>query len=69
VWGNRVGWDNALIFQQNSKRFREERKHLHRLLGTKAAASEFNSLQNVEVGRFLLRLLEKPEDLLQHIRT
>jgi hypothetical protein len=42
---------------------------MHRVLGTKAVISRFNPLQDVEVRRFLLRVLEKPDDLIQHIRT
>jgi hypothetical protein len=39
------------------------------LVGTKSVASAFNALQEAEVGHFLLRLLEKPTDFIQHIRT
>jgi hypothetical protein len=38
------------------------------ILGSKAAVSRFDSLQEVEVGRFLLRTLETPDALLENFR-
>jgi hypothetical protein len=38
------------------------------ILGSKVAVSRFNLLQEAEVGRFLLRTLETPDDLLEHFR-
>ncbi|KNG82926.1 O-methylsterigmatocystin oxidoreductase [Aspergillus nomiae NRRL 13137] len=67
--GEIVGWEDVLGFQGYSDRFRFYRKVLHRVLGTKALMSRFNPLQDVEVRRFLLRVLRKPDDLIQHIRT
>ncbi|KAL5501302.1 hypothetical protein ACEPAH_8562 [Sanghuangporus vaninii] len=67
--GEMVGWGKTLVAQQYSDRFRAYRKNIHAILGSKAAVSQFNQLQNVEVRRFLLRTLEDPDKLLQHIRT
>ncbi|KAL5501294.1 hypothetical protein ACEPAH_8554 [Sanghuangporus vaninii] len=67
--GEMVGWDNFLSSQAYSDRFRAYRKSVHGLLGSKWAVARFYPLQNVEVRRFLLRVLNKPEDLLHHIRT
>jgi hypothetical protein len=55
--------------QTYSDTFRAYRKAMHRVLGTKNVISQFNELQDVEVRRFLLRVLDKPGDLVQHIRT
>jgi hypothetical protein len=55
--------------QPYSNRLRAYRKNVGRLLGSQAGVSRFYPLQEVEVGRFLLRVMEKPDDLLQHIRT
>ena len=65
---HRVGWENSLAFNPYSNRFRAHRKHMAQILGSKAAASRFNLLQEVEVGRFLLRMLETPDNLLEHFR-
>jgi len=52
-----------------NSRFREYRKQAHQVLGTPKFVSQFNVLQDIEVRRFLLRVLEKPQDLIRHIRT
>ncbi|KAL2814360.1 cytochrome P450 [Aspergillus cavernicola] len=67
--GEMVGWEHILAMQTYSDTFRAYRKAMHRVLGTKNVIAQFNSLQHVEVRRFLLRVLEKPRDLVQHIRT
>ncbi|OCB88740.1 cytochrome P450 [Sanghuangporus baumii] len=67
--GELVGWEHALPFSTYSERFRAFRKFLRAEIGTKSSIMRFTSLQDVEVRRFLLRLLEKPEGFLQHIRT
>ncbi|KAK7994542.1 hypothetical protein PG991_016130, partial [Apiospora marii] len=45
------------------------RKFLHGAVGTRAALGNYAELQETEVRRFLLRVLEKPEALREHIRT
>ena len=66
---NRVGWDTFLSSTPYTDRFRAYRKNVHGLLGSKWAVARFYPLQDVEVRRFLFRVLNKPDDLLQHIRT
>ena len=65
----RVGWEHFLAMQPYSDTFRAYRKAMHRVLGSKNAVAQFNDLQEVEVRRFLLRVLQSPADLNQHIRT
>ncbi|KAL4773894.1 cytochrome P450 [Aspergillus nidulans var. acristatus] len=67
--GEMVGWEHILAMQPYSDMFRAYRKAMHRVLGTKNVIAQFNELQDVETRRFLLRVLEKPGDLVQHIRT
>ena len=67
--GEMVGWDDALSSQMYSDRFRAYRKNIHAILGSKMAVSKFYPLQEVEVRRFALRVLEQPENLIQHVRT
>ena len=49
--------------------FRHHRKLVHQQLGTKAAAARFRDIQDIESRRFLLRVLNKPASLLEHIKT
>jgi hypothetical protein len=65
---DRLGWENSLGLSPYSSRFRAYRKTMAKVLGSQIAVSRFHALQEAEVGRFLLRLLETPEDLLEHIR-
>ncbi|KAF7591621.1 hypothetical protein BBP40_001260 [Aspergillus hancockii] len=44
------------------------RRAMNKEIGSKVAVSRFNELQAVEARRFLLRVLENPEDLTHHIR-
>ncbi|EJC98992.1 cytochrome P450 monooxygenase [Fomitiporia mediterranea MF3/22] len=67
--GEMVGWENALSSLTYSDRFRAYRKNVRMHLGTKQAVSRLNLLQDIEVRRFLLRVLEEPDKLFHHIRT
>jgi hypothetical protein len=42
---------------------------MHAKLGTSSAIDEFRPLFEVDARRFLVRILEKPQDLIQTIRT
>ena len=63
------GWEHLLSSVRHGDRFRAMRKQIYQVFGTKAALSKFIPLQDVEVHRFLLRTIEKPDDLIQNIRT
>ncbi|PWY71805.1 putative cytochrome P450 [Aspergillus sclerotioniger CBS 115572] len=67
--GEIIGWNDVLALQPYNGRFRAYRKALHQVLGTKALVSKFNPLQELEARRFLQRLLDDSENLVQHIRT
>lgn len=64
----RLGWENSLGLLPYSKRLRTYRKNASRIIGSKAAVSQFNKFQEEEVGHFLLHLLEYPEQLVKHIK-
>lgn len=63
------GWDHLLALLPYNARMRAFRKPIHALLGTKTGVLRFYNLQEVEVHRFLLRVLEKPSNFRDHIRT
>ncbi|KAI1759439.1 putative cytochrome P450 oxidoreductase OrdA-like protein [Hypoxylon sp. FL1150] len=66
--GEIIGWENAVGITPYNDRFRTHRKNMGRIIGSKATASQFDTLQEAEVGHFLLHLLDNPEGLLDHIR-
>ncbi|KAI0387367.1 putative cytochrome P450 oxidoreductase OrdA-like protein [Hypomontagnella monticulosa] len=66
--GEMMGWERALGLCPYDSRFRMYRKIMGRVLGTKAAVAQFNTLQEAEVGHFLLHVLDDPENFIQHTR-
>ncbi|KAI1080356.1 cytochrome P450 [Whalleya microplaca] len=67
--GEMVGWENSTVLLQQNDRWRASRKAMHSVIGLKTTLSRMNPIQEAEVHRFLLRVLEEPEDLIKHIRT
>ncbi|KKK11870.1 hypothetical protein AOCH_005390 [Aspergillus ochraceoroseus] len=62
------GWADTLAMLGYSKRFNAYRRNIHREIGSKVSVARFTSTQEVEVRRFLLRVLDNPQDLLDHTR-
>jgi hypothetical protein len=48
--------------------FRVQRKSMGRVIGSKTSAANFSSLQEEEVGHFLLHVLDEPGNSISHIR-
>ncbi|KAG5991738.1 hypothetical protein E4U52_003372 [Claviceps spartinae] len=48
---------------------RQHRKLMHQQLGTRMLAGRFSGTQDAETKRFLLRVLDNPEGLMEHIKT
>lgn len=67
--GELCGWKYMLALRPAGSGMRAIRKFLHGAVGTKAALGNYAELQETEVRRFLLRVLEKPGALRDHIRT
>jgi ribosomal protein L20A (L18A) len=65
---DRSGWHNVLGACRNLEDVRKTRKYLHQEIGSKHSVARFNDVQTAEVGRFLLRVLDEPGKLQQHIR-
>ncbi|THU97021.1 cytochrome P450 [Dendrothele bispora CBS 962.96] len=65
-----VGWKNTTGFMPYGDTMRNHRRLQHRLLGTPAACKAFHSHVELEMHRFLKRLLADPESkrLKEHIR-
>ncbi|KAK8103562.1 cytochrome P450 [Apiospora kogelbergensis] len=67
--GELCGWKYMLALRPYGNGMRAVRKFLHSGVGTKASLAQYADLQEVEVRRFLLRTLERPKELRDHIRT
>ncbi|GJD03177.1 cytochrome P450 [Colletotrichum higginsianum] len=66
--GEMVGYKDLLGGLPYGEQFRAQRKDVSRVLGTKAAAAKYNTLQEAEVGHFLLHLLDDSDNLVEYIR-
>ncbi|KAG1844263.1 cytochrome P450 [Suillus tomentosus] len=66
--GELVGWKDSLPFLPYGDPFRQQRKKLHRVIGSRAAVSVYNEVVEVETRRFLQRVLAKPDRLQEHVR-
>ncbi|KAF4439928.1 hypothetical protein F53441_12429 [Fusarium austroafricanum] len=66
--GDLIGWDNSLAISPYGDRFRTHRKNMARIIGSKTAAAKYDTLQEAEVGHFLLHVLDQPDNFMDHIR-
>lgn len=63
------GYEAIVVCQSYTPTFRRYRKYLHRELGTKVSAAQFQDVQEVEVNRQLVRALKHPEQWKSHLKT
>ncbi|KAJ5924644.1 hypothetical protein N7466_008831 [Penicillium verhagenii] len=63
------GWGQAPVSQDNTPLLRSYRRAMARIIGSQASASKFDHLLVVEARRFLWRVLDSPQNFVQHIRT
>ncbi|KAG2033225.1 cytochrome P450 [Suillus americanus] len=66
--GELVGWKDSLPFLPYGDRFRQQRKNLHRVIGSRAAVDVYSNIEEVETRRFLKRVLAKPDQLQTLVR-
>ncbi|KAG1784606.1 cytochrome P450 [Suillus plorans] len=66
--GELVGWKDSLFFLSYGDRLRQQRKNLHRVIGSRAAVGVYNEVGEVETRRFLQRVVVKPDRLQEHVR-
>ncbi|KAG1747567.1 cytochrome P450 [Suillus lakei] len=66
--GELVGWKDSLGFLPYGDRFRQYRKNLHLVIGSRAAVGVYNQIEEVETHRFLKCVLVKPNQLQEHVR-
>ncbi|KAJ5602268.1 hypothetical protein N7510_011802 [Penicillium lagena] len=63
------GWGEAPSSQDNTNLLRAYRRAIFRVIGTNASASKFDSLLELEARRFTWRVLHRPQNFVDHIRT
>ncbi|OOF95350.1 hypothetical protein ASPCADRAFT_207823 [Aspergillus carbonarius ITEM 5010] len=64
-----AGFGDVLTTKNNNDyRVRAQRKLFRQQIGSNASVARFNPIQEAEVGRFLIRVLDNPGDLRDHIR-
>lgn len=66
--GEIVGWNKSLALTQYGPRFREFRRYMSKLIGTRASAEKFAPLQERETAKFMARLMAEPNSLIDQIR-
>ncbi|GJD01088.1 O-Methylsterigmatocystin oxidoreductase [Colletotrichum higginsianum] len=63
-----VGWKHGTGAQQYNDTLRYHRRSFARIIGTHATASQYNKLQEAEVGHFLLHVLDDPQGFRKYIQ-
>ncbi|KAK2042136.1 cytochrome P450 [Colletotrichum somersetense] len=63
------GFASLLNLEQYNATYRQHRKLVHQQFGTKAVAARFRDTVDIESHWFLLRVLDDPAGLVQHIKT
>lgn len=66
--GEIVGWNRSLALIPYGSRFRELRKHMSRVIGTRANMERFTPLQERETAKFVARVMADPDSLAHQIR-
>ncbi|KAG8411027.1 hypothetical protein J3459_016721 [Metarhizium acridum] len=69
IFANMTGFDRFFAFKQYNASWRQHRKMMHQSLGTEKLSAQFDSVQNLESRRLLLRILAEPRNLVQHFKT
>jgi cytochrome P450 len=66
--GEIVGWNQTLPLAKHGPQFREFRKLIGRLMGTRASMEKFVPLMEKETAKFLVRVTADPSSLVHQIR-
>ncbi|KAG6856468.1 hypothetical protein H0H87_004047 [Tephrocybe sp. NHM501043] len=66
--GSLVGWKNALPLLPYGDRFRRYRRMFHAVIGSRASMDQFLPIEELQMRKFLRRILSQPTDLAAHIR-
>ncbi|RCI12382.1 hypothetical protein L249_0049 [Ophiocordyceps polyrhachis-furcata BCC 54312] len=69
VFASMCRYSELLAFLPYGEKFRRARRFVDHQLGTRARVARFDNVQEVEVRRFLLRVLKQPGDVHRHLHT
>lgn len=70
VFANQMcGYELIVVCQGYTSTFRRYRKLLHQELRTVVSAAQFRDVQEIEVGRQLVRVLNEPNKCREHFKT
>jgi cytochrome P450 len=65
--GELCGWNRTLVLTRG-ERHRLYRRLVHKLFGNQSYMKQFHPTEEQETHKFLRRVMNKPEDLQQHVR-
>ena len=66
--GEIIGWNRSLVLLQYDPQFREFRKYMSKLIGTRASMEKFTPLQEKETAKLVARVMADPGSLPRQIR-
>ena len=66
--GELVGWKHTLALTRYGERFREYRRFIARLIGSRPLVEKNSELTQQETRKFLRQLLKSPNNVARHIR-
>ena len=66
--GEIVGWNRSLALLRYGPRFREIRKYMNKVIGTRANMGKFAPLMEKEMAKFVARIASDPASLVRQIR-
>ena len=66
--GTLSGWQDTLVLLRYTDRFRRTRKMFHRVIGSPSHVKQFYDIEEKYTHQFLRNILDKPEELSNHVR-
>ncbi|KAH7931282.1 cytochrome P450 [Leucogyrophana mollusca] len=63
-----IGWNRSLVLSQYGSHFKEIRKNIYRVIGSRGNLEKYHGLIERQSHRFVKRLLATPDSLADHIR-
>ncbi|KAG2366904.1 cytochrome P450 [Suillus spraguei] len=66
--GELVGWKHSLFLLPYGDRWRQYRKNIHQIMGSRAALHVYYPIEEIETRKFLKRVFSNPEQLRAHVQ-
>ena len=68
VGGEMIGWDQSLLLSPYGERCRDIHQLMNQFIGTEKLVANVRDVQELEVGRFLRRLVDEPTKFGSHVK-